>query len=253
MAQSQCRPCQPRAVEGNVGNRELPHGSSRRPCARCEDCAYTTIASNSCRNRHCPKCQGAAAKEWLAAREADLLPVPYYHVVFTLPASIADIAYQNKAVIYDLLFKVSAETLTTIAADPKHLGARVGITSVLHTWGSAMTHHPHVHMIVPGGGISPDGERWVARRPGFFLPVRVLSRLFRRLFLEKLIAAHQAGRLMFFGNHAALAARRRSQRIWHRYAEPNGWFMPSARSAGHRRCWPICRAIPTASQSPTAG
>jgi hypothetical protein len=130
--------------------------------------------------------------------------VPYYHVVFTLPAAIADIAYQNKAVIYDLLFKVSAETLITIAADPKHLGARVGITSVLHTWGSAMTHHPHVHMIVPGGGISLDGERWVACRPGFFLPVRVLSRLFRRLFLEKLIAAHEAGRLKFFGCHAAL-------------------------------------------------
>ena len=172
--------------------------------ARCADCAYTTIAYNSCRNRHCPKCQGAAAKEWLADREADLLPVPYYHVVFTLPAAIADIAYQNKAVIYDLLFKASAETLITIAADPKHLGARVGITSVLHTWGSAMTHHPHVHMIVPGGGISLDGERWVACRPGFFLPVRVLSRLFRRLLLERLLAAHQTGQLKFFGNYAAL-------------------------------------------------
>jgi predicted Zn-ribbon and HTH transcriptional regulator len=174
--------------------------------ARCEKCAYTQISYNSCRNRHCPKCQAAAAKDWLAAREADLLPVPYYHVVFTLPAAIADIAYQNKVVIYDLLFKVSAETLTTIAADPKHLGARVGITSVLHSWGSAMTHHPHVHMIVPGGGISLDGKRWVACRKNFFLPVRVLSRLFRRLFLEKLIAAHQAGRLKFFGNHAALAS-----------------------------------------------
>ncbi len=173
--------------------------------ARCVDCAYTSIAYNSCRNRHCPKCQGAAAKEWLADREADLLPVPYYHVVFTLPAPIADIAYQNKAVVYDLLFKVSAETMTTIAADPRHLGARVGITSVLHTWGSAMTHHPHVHMIVPGGGISPDGERWVACRKGFFLPVRVLSRLFRRLFLEKLVAAYQTGRLNFFGEHAHLA------------------------------------------------
>jgi predicted Zn-ribbon and HTH transcriptional regulator len=173
--------------------------------ARCEDCAYTTIAYNSCRNRHCPKCQGAAAKDWLAAREADLLPVPYFHVVFTLPAAIADIARQNKTVIYDLLFKASAETLITIAADPKHLGARVGITSVLHTWGSAMTHHPHVHMIVPGGGISLDGERWVACRSGFFLPVRVLSRLFRRLFLERLLAAHQANRLKFFGNHEALA------------------------------------------------
>ena len=173
--------------------------------ARCEDCADTTIAYNSCRNRHCPKCQGAAAREWLAAREADLLPVPYYHVVFTLPAAIADIAYQNKAVIYDILFKVSAETMLTIAADPKHLGGRIGITSVLHTWGSALTHHPHVHMIVPGGGISPDGKRWVSCRPGFFLSVRVLSRLFRRLFLEKLVAAHQAGRLSFFGEHAELA------------------------------------------------
>jgi putative transposase len=130
--------------------------------------------------------------------------VPYYHVVFTLPAAIADIAYQNKAVIYNLLFKASAETLTTIAADPKHLGARIGVLSVLHTWGSALTHHPHVHMIVPGGGISLDGEKWLSCRPGFFLPVRVLSRLFRRLFLEKLVAAHQAGELQFFGNHAAL-------------------------------------------------
>jgi hypothetical protein len=173
--------------------------------ARCEQCAHSQISYNSCRNRHCPKCQGVAAKDWLAAREADLLPVPYYHVVFTLPAAGADIAYQNKAVIYDLLFKASAETLITIAADPKHLGARVGITSVLHTWGSAMTHHPHVHMIAPGGGISLDGERWVACRPRFFLPVRVLSRLFRRLFLERLLAAHQAGRLKFFGDHTALA------------------------------------------------
>jgi Putative transposase/Transposase zinc-binding domain len=171
--------------------------------ARCEDCAYTSIAYNSCRNRHCPKCQGATAKQWLAAREAELLPVPYFHVVFTLPAAIADIAYQNKAVIYDILFKVSAETLITIAGDPKHLGARVGITSVLHTWGSALTHHPHIHMIVPGGGISLDGQRWVPCRPGFFLPVRVLSRLFRRLFLERLTAAHQ--QLQFFGQHATLA------------------------------------------------
>jgi hypothetical protein len=171
--------------------------------ARCEDCSHTQIAYNSCRNRHCPKCQGAAAKQWLAEREAELLPVPYYHVVFTLPAAIADIGYQNKAVIYDILFKASAETLTTIAADPKHLGARIGVTSVLHTWGSAMTHHPHVHMIVPGGGISLDGKRWVSCRQGFFLPVRVLSRLFRRLFLVKLIAAHK--QLQFFGDHAALA------------------------------------------------
>jgi hypothetical protein len=172
--------------------------------ARCEDCSHTVIAYNSCRNRHCPKCQGAAATEWLAAREADLLPVAYFHVVFTLPAAIADIAYQNKAVIYDILFTASAETMIAIAADPKHLGARIGITSVLHTWGSAMTHHPHVHMIVPGGGISFDGKRWVSCRPNFFLPVPVLSRLFRGLFLAKLRAAHQAGRLKFFGVHAHL-------------------------------------------------
>jgi len=173
---------------------------------RCENdaCGYTAIAYNSCRNRHCPKCQGAAAREWMAAREAELLPVPYFHVVFTLPAAIGDIAYQNKAVIYDLLFKASAETMLTIAADPKHLGARIAITSVLHTWGSAMTHHPHVHMIVPGGGIALDGLRWIAKRPGFFLPVRVLSKLFRRLMIEKLVTAHAAGQLTFYGVHRSL-------------------------------------------------
>jgi hypothetical protein len=175
--------------------------------ARCEKCSHTLIAYNSCRNRHCPKCQGTAAKEWLAEREAELLPAPYFHVVFTLPGPIADIAYQNKAVIYDLLFKAAAEATLTIAADPKHLGARIGITAVLHTWGSALTHHPHVHMIVPGGGISLDGQRWIACRPTFFLPVRVLSRLFRRLSLKMLAAAHAAARLAFFGDHAALADR----------------------------------------------
>jgi hypothetical protein len=173
--------------------------------ARCEGCAHTFIGYNSCRNRHCPKCQGSAARQWLAEREAELLAVPYYHMVFTVPAAVADLAYQNKEVIYDILFRASAETMLTIAADAKHLGARIGITSVLHTWGSAMTHHPHVHMIVPGGGISPDGTRWVSCKPGFFLPVRVLSRLYRRLFLEMLIAAHKAGRLQFFNGHAALA------------------------------------------------
>jgi hypothetical protein len=172
--------------------------------ARCEDCTHTVIAYNSCRNRHCPKCQGAAATEWLAAREADLLPVAYFHVVFTLPAAISDIAYQNKAVIYAILFTAAAETMIAIAADPKHLGARIGITAVLHSWGSAMTHHPHVHMIVPGGGLSADGSRWISCRPNFFLAVRVLSRLFRGLFLAKLRAAHQAGRLEFFGPHARL-------------------------------------------------
>jgi len=175
--------------------------------ARCQNpaCGHTSIAYNSCRNRHCPKCQGAAARDWMEARAAELLPVPYFHVVFTLPAAIGDIAYQNKAVIYDLLFKVSAETMTTIAADPRHLGARIAITSVLHTWGSAMTHHPHVHMIVPGGGIALDGSAWVAKRPNFLLPVMVLSRLFRRLMIERLSEAHASGRLSFHGAHTHLA------------------------------------------------
>ena len=172
---------------------------------RCEKCAHTIIAYNSCRNRHCPKCQAPAAKEWLAEREAELLPVPYFHVVFSLPGQVADIAYQNKAVIYDLLFKASSETMLTIAADPKHLGARIGILSVLHTWGSALNHHPHVHMIVPGGGFSLDGQRWISCRPRYLLPVEVLSALFRRLLLEKLLAAHTAGELQFFGSHTKLS------------------------------------------------
>ncbi len=164
---------------------------------RCDDCQRLAVSYNSCRNRHCPKCQGAAARAWLAEREADLLPVQYFHVVFTLPAPLAAIAFQNKAVVYDLLFKA--------AADPKHLGARIGLIAVLHSWGSALTHHPHVHCIVPGGGLAPDGQRWTACRKGFFLPVRVLSRLFRRRFLEKLAAAHARGRLSFFGDLARLA------------------------------------------------
>ena len=172
--------------------------------AACMSCGHSHIAYNSCRNRHCPKCQGVAARDWLERRAADLLPVPYYHVVFTLPGPVADIAYANKAVVYDLLLRASAETLLTIAADHRHLGAKIGMTSVLHTWGSAMTHHPHAHIIVPGGGLSEDGERWIACRPGFFLPVRVLSRLFRRLFLAGLEAAHRAGRLRFFGDRASL-------------------------------------------------
>jgi len=173
---------------------------------RCEDCAHERIAYNSCRNRHCPKCQGAAARQWLAEREAELLPVGYYHLVFTLPAAIGAIAFQNRTAVYDLLFRTAADTLTAIAADPKRLGARIGLTAVLHTWGSALSHHPHVHVIVPGGGLSPDGARWIACKPGFFLPVRVLSRLFRRLFLESLAALHAAGRLAFFGDLAPLAA-----------------------------------------------
>ena len=205
-----------RTNAGHVGLGQLKAMSAIERCrtaafgghvARCEKCAHTQIAYNSCRNRHCPKCQGAAAKAWLADRQAELLPVPYYHVVFTLPAPIADIAYQNKAEIYAILSKAAAETLITIAADPKHLGARIGLTTVLHTWGSALTHHPHVHCIVPGGGLSPDGAHWIACRPRFILPVRVLSRLFRRLFLEQLAAAHETGRLRFFGDHGPLTAR----------------------------------------------
>ena len=171
---------------------------------RCEDCQRLQVAYNSCRNRHCPKCQARAAQCWLDARQADLLPVDYFHVVFTPPAPISEIAFTNKAVIYGLLFEVAAETLRTIAADPKHLGAQIGATLVLHTWGSALTHHPHVHGIVPGGGLSLDGQRWVACRPGFFLPVRVLSRLFRRIFLEALEREHRSGKLQFFSQHAAL-------------------------------------------------
>jgi putative transposase/transposase-like zinc-binding protein len=174
----------------------------------CEDCGHWRIAYNSCRNRHCPKCQGAAARTWLAEREADLLPVGYFHVVFTLPAEVADIAFQNKGAVYDLLFRAASETMLTIAADPKHLGARIGITAVLHTWGSALTHHPHVHMIVPGGGLSPNASRWVSSRSAFLLPVRVLGQLFRRLFLTRLTALHDAGRLAFFGSLAHLADRR---------------------------------------------
>jgi len=172
---------------------------------RCDGCGLDQVSYNSCRDRHCPKCQSSAAKRWLDARQADLLPVEYYHVVFTLPAPIADIAYQNKAALYGLLFDIAAETLLRIAADPKHLGASIGATLVLHTWGSALTHHPHVHGIVPGGGLAPDGARWIACRPGFFLPVRVLSRLFRRRFLEELQHMHDGGKLRFFGQHAALA------------------------------------------------
>jgi hypothetical protein len=204
-----------RANAGHVGLDQMKVMSAIERCrtvalgghvARCEGCAHTVIEYNSCRNRHCPKCQGTAARTWLAEREAELLPAPYFHVVFTLPRPIADIAYQNKAVIYDVLFKASAETMITIAADSKHLGARIGIISVLHTWGSALTHHPHVHMIAPGGGLSENATNWIACRPNFFLSVRLLSRLFRRLVLQMLVAAHEAGRLQFFGAYAALAA-----------------------------------------------
>ena len=171
----------------------------------CDDCGTTRLAYNSCRNRHCPKCQGPARAAWLAAREADLLPVPYFHVVFTLPAPIAAIAFQNKAIVYAILFKAAAEAMSTLAANPRRLGAGIGVVAVLHTWGQALTHHPHVHCVVPGGGLSPDSARWIASRPNFFLAVKPLARLFRRLFLERLTAAFDAGTLNFFGDLASLA------------------------------------------------
>src|SRR5215217_6933787 len=171
----------------------------------CDRCGHRRIAYNSCRNRHCPKCQATAAAHWVEAQAADLLPVEYFHVVFTLPAALSPIALQNPREVYGLLFRAAAETLQQIAADPKHLGAEIGFLAVLHTWGQNLQHHPHVHCVVPGGGPSPDGSRWIPCRPGFFLPVRVLSRLFRRLFLDRLAAAHGAGRLAFHGDLAPLA------------------------------------------------
>ena len=164
----------------------------------CEECAHVRVAFNSCRNRHCPKCQSAARERWLADRQADLLPVPYFHVVFTVPAEVAEIAFHNKAIVYGILFDAVATTLKTIAADPRHLGGEIGFLAILHTWGQVLTHHPHIHCLVPGGALAPDG-RWLGCRPNFFLPVHVLSSLFRRLFLERLAAAHAAGRLRFSG------------------------------------------------------
>lgn len=183
---------------------------------RCEQCCITEISYNSCRNRHCPKCQSAAAHRWLEARQNELLPVEYYHVVFTVPAQVADIAFQNPAVVYNILFKAASEALLTIAADPKHLGARTGLTAVLHTWGSAMTHHPHLHCIVPGGGLSPDARKWINCRKGFFLSVRVLSRLFRRLFIEQLLKTHKLSLLEFHSSLLSLV----SEQAFEQYLEP---------------------------------
>lgn len=179
---------------------------------QCSGCSGQQIAYNSCRDRHCPKCQSSAAHRWMEARQTELLPVEYFHVVFTLPPLIGDIAYQNKTVIYNILFSAASQTLLKIGMDPKHLGARLGVTAVLHTWGSAMTHHPHLHCIVPGGGVSTQGQRWVSCRKGFFLPVRVLSRLFRRLFLEQLRDAHRIGQLSFYGKHIDLEERKAFER-----------------------------------------
>ena len=202
-----------RANHGHVSHAQLNVMNAIEGCrtaalgghvARCENeaCGHTVIAYNSCRNRHCPKCQGSQAREWMEARKAELLEVPYFHVVFTLPPKIGAIAYQNKAIIYDLLFKASAETLLTIAADPKRLGVKIGFTSVLHTWGSAMTHHPHVHMIVPGGGIALDRSCWISSSEDYLLPVPVLSRLFSGKMLALLKAAHAQNQLQFFGRSA---------------------------------------------------
>jgi Putative transposase/Transposase zinc-binding domain len=227
-----------RAMQGHLTHAQLKVMNAIEACrtadlggyvARCANpaCGHTAIAYCSCRNRHCPKCQGSQAREWLEARKAELLEVPYFHVVFTLPPRIGSIAFHNKAVIYDLLFKASAETLTTIAADPKRLGVKIGFTSVLHTWGSAMTHHPHVHMIVPGGGLSRDGTRWISSTEDFLLPVPVLTRMFRGKMLAMLKAAHAEGRLKFFGPHTDLADPARFKAFleplydthWHVYAK----------------------------------
>jgi hypothetical protein len=226
-----------RAHDGHLGRVERRVMSAIELCRTaalgghseaCSACGFTRCAYNSCRNRHCPKCQGQARTEWIAARQAELLPVPYFHVVFTLPAPVAEIAFQNKETVYAILFRTAAETLRTIAADPKHLGAEIGVVAVLHTWGQTLHHHPHVHCVVPGGGPSLDGRRWVACRPDFFLPVRVLSRLFRRLFLDALDTVFTTGELRFFGALAELAPRpaftrwlRELRRVeWVVYAKP---------------------------------
>ena len=182
----------------------------------CDACGHQRISYNSCRNRHCPKCQSLARAQWIEDRKSELLDCPYFHVVFTLPEQIAAIAYQNKAVVYNLLFAATAETLCTIAADPKHLGAEIGFFAVLHTWGQNLMHHPHLHCVVPGGGLSADGQRWVACRPAFFLPVRVLSRFFRRRFLELLGQAFERGDLEFFSTLEPL----RERKAFQRYLDP---------------------------------
>ena len=252
-------PAYRRANAGHLSLAQLKVMSSIEACrtealgghvAACTKCNHQHIAYNSCKNRHCPKCQGPAARDWMAARAEDLLPVEYFHLVFTLPAEIAQIAYWNKRAIYSLLFKVSAKTVATIAADPKHLGARVGMTSVLHTWGSAMTHHPHIHMIVPGGGLSLDGTKWVACKPGFFLHVRVLSRLFRRLFLDGLMDLHRASKLAFFGDltkladadafAAWLAPFRKAD--WVVYAKRMRWVAPAPPASNVPKC-SYCRLL----------
>ena len=221
---------------------------------QCDACGHQRIAFNSCRDRHCPKCQSLTRAQWLEDRRAELLPVEYFHVVFTVPQPIEAIAYQNKALLYDMLFKATAQTLRTIAADPKHLGAEIGFIAVLHTWGQNLLHHPHLHCVVPGGGVSLDGKRWIACRPGFFLPVRVLSRLFRRLFLELSARGVRAQGAEVLQRHGAAAGRcRPSSSSWRRRQAPSGWSTPRRRSAGPSRCWSTWAATRTGWRSPTAG
>jgi Putative transposase/Transposase zinc-binding domain len=195
---------------------------------QCDDCGHQRVAYNSCRNRNCPKCQGLARAQWLEDRHAELLDVPYFHVVFTVPQEIEVIAFQNQTVIYDILFRAASETLRVIAADPKHLGAEIGFLGVLHTWGQNLLHHPHLHFLVPGGGISSDGNRWIACRPGFFLPVTVLSSMFRGLFLRYLMKAFAAGALNFFSAyrhlHEPAAFRRYLAPLWN-----TGWVVYTKR------------------------
>jgi len=216
--------CQRRVMGAIEACRTAALGGHVRQCTAC---GHKEIAYASCRDRHCPTCQGSAARAWLEARQADLLPVEYFHVVFTLPQQIAVIGYQNKEVVYGLLFEATAETLKKIAGDPKHLGAEIGFTAVLHTWGQTLTHHPHVHCIVPGGGLSADGESWIACRPDYFLPERVLSHLFRRLFLEKLVAAHEDQRLKFFSDLAHLAEKSAFSHYLARSGGSIGWSTAS--------------------------
>ena len=220
---------------------------------QCDECGATRIAYNSCRNRHCPKCQGLARAQWLAERQAELLSVPYFHVVFTLPAPVGAIAFQNKALVYAILFHAAAETLATIAADPKHLGAQLGVTMVLHTWGQTLQHHPHVHCVVPGGGLSLDSTRWIACRRGFFLPVRVLSRLFRRLFLRDLQNAFDTAICASSANSRTSPIPRSSPVVSMRSGTQTGLSSPSPHSADPNRCWPISAATLIVSPSPTAG
>lgn len=185
---------------------------------QCGQCSYRRVLYNSCRNRHCPKCQSLARAQWLEARKAELLPVEYFHVVFTVPEPIARVAFYNKAVVYNILFRATSETLLTIAGDRRHLGAGIGFFAILHTWGQNLQHHPHLHCVVPGGGLSADGEKWIGCRPGFFLPVRVLSRLFRRLFLEMLEKAYHNGQLRFFADLEQLP---NSRQLFQQYLQPS--------------------------------